>query len=72
MQVDIYGAGTEAKSIGSYNCLGQSRKDNRITFAATAIDVKDNDEIWLTGTKGTPSRFWNTDYKTPETADWSV
>jgi len=70
MQIDIYSAGTEAKVESAITIISVNKKDNRITFAATAFDVKDNDEIWLTGTKGTLSRFWNTDYKTPETADW--
>jgi hypothetical protein len=70
MQVDIYGAGTEAKKQSAIPVISVDKKNERITFAATAIDVLDNDEIWLTGTKGTLSRYWNTDYKTPETADW--
>lgn len=70
MQVDIYGAGTEAKKQTAITIISVDKKNERITFAPTTIDVADNDEIWLTGTKGTLSRFWNTDYKTPETADW--
>lgn len=70
MQVDIYGAGTEAKKQSAITIISVDKKNERISFAATSIDVSDNDEIWLTGTKGTLSRFWNTDYKTPETADW--
>lgn len=70
MQIDIYGAGTEAKKQSAITIISVDKKNERISFAATAIDVADNDEIWLTGTKGTLSRYWNTDYKTPETADW--
>lgn len=70
MQIDIYGAGTEYKKQSGIPIISVDKKNERITFAATLIDVSDNDEIWLTGTKGTLSRFWNTDYKTPETADW--
>ncbi|CAB4176140.1 hypothetical protein UFOVP1522_11 [uncultured Caudovirales phage] len=70
MSVDIYGAGTEAKKISALSIISINKNSNRITFAPTTINVSDNDEIWLTGTKGTVSRFWNTDYKTPETADW--
>lgn len=70
MQVDIYGAGTEAKKQSGITVVSVDKKNNRFTFNATAIDVSDNDEIWLAGTKGSLSRFWNTDYKTPETADW--
>lgn len=70
MQVDIYGAGTEAKKVSALTIVSIDKKNERITFLDTTIDVADNDEIWLTGTKGTLSRFWNTDYRTPETADW--
>lgn len=70
MQLDIYGAGTEAKKQSAITIVAVDKKNERITFGATAIDVADNDELWLTGTKGTLSRYWNTDYKTPETADW--
>lgn len=70
MTVDIYGAGTEAKKVSGLAIVTVDKKQNRISFGASQITVADNDEIWLTGTKGTLSRFWNTDYKTPETADW--
>lgn len=32
--------------------------------------VADNDEIWLTGRKADLSVLWNTDYRTPQTADY--
>ena len=70
MQIDIYGAGTESKKVSGVTIVSVDKKNNRIGFGATSINVADNDEIWLTGTKGTLSRYWNTDYKTPETADW--
>lgn len=70
MQLDIYTGGTEAKQVSALTVVSVDKKNNRFSFVATQIDVKDNDEIWLTGTKGTLSHFWNTDWKTPETADW--
>jgi len=70
MSLDIYTGGTEAKVQSSITVVSVDKKNNRFSFVATQIDVKDNDEIWLSGTKGTLSRFWNTDYKTPETASW--
>lgn len=70
MQLDIYGAGTEAKKVSGLTVISVDKKNNRFSFVDTSINVDDNDEIWLTGTKGTLSRFWNTDYRTPETADW--
>lgn len=70
MSVDVYGAGTEAKKVSGLTIISVDKKNNRISFGPSQITVADNDEIWLTGTKGTLSRFWNIDYKTPETADW--
>lgn len=32
--------------------------------------VNNQDELWAHGRKNTLTRFWNTDYRTPETADW--
>lgn len=70
MSIDIYGGGTEAKKVSSLSIVSVDKKNNRISFGATSLNVADNDEIWLSGTKGTLNRFWNTDYKTPETSDW--
>jgi len=70
MQFDIYRAGTEAKIESAVTIVSVDKKNNRISFTATGFNVEDNDELWLTGTKGTLSRYWNTDYKTPESADW--
>lgn len=70
MQLDIYGAGTEGKKVSALTIISVDKKNERISFVDTTINVADNDEIWLTGTKGKLSRFWNTDYKTPETSDY--
>lgn len=70
MVVDIYGAGTEAKKVTSLTIITVDKKNNRISFADTTIDVADNDEIWLTGRKGKLTRFWNTDYPTAQEADF--
>src|SRR3990167_11247397 len=69
MSIDIYGAGTETNKV-VLSIVTVDKKNNKVSFSATNFTVADNDEVWLTGTKGTLSRFWNTDYKTPETSDW--
>lgn len=33
--------------------------------------VGNKDEVWGTGRKGKLTRYWNTDYRTPESADWT-
>jgi hypothetical protein len=70
MTIDIYGAGTEAKRVSALTIISVDKKNNRISFSATSIDVADNDEIWLSGRKGKLTRFWNTDYPTAESSDW--
>lgn len=70
MTIDIYGAGTEAKKVDSLEIVSVDKKNNRITFQATQINVSDNDEIWLEDRKNKLSILWNTDYPTKETADW--
>lgn len=70
MSLDLYTAGTEAKQVSGLTIISVDKKNKRISFAPQQITIKDNDEIWLSSTKGTLSRFWNTDDPTPETADW--
>lgn len=70
MSLDIYGAGSENKKVSGLTVVSVDKKNNRFSFAATTINVADNDEIWLSGSKGSLSRFWNVDYKNPESSDW--
>jgi hypothetical protein len=70
MQIDIYSAGTNYKVQSAITIVSVIKSRNIITFAPTQINVKDNDEIWLTGRKGLLSVFWNTDYPTPENSDY--
>lgn len=70
MLIDIYSAGTNQKVIDSLSIVSVNKNKNIITFALTAINLKDNDELWLQGRKGQLSVLWNTDYPTPESADF--
>lgn len=70
MQIDIYGAGTEAKKQSAITIISVDKNNKVITFDATSIDVEDNDELWLVGRKGELSLYWNTDDPTPEDADY--
>ena len=70
MTIDVYTGGTNSQIVSALTIVSVNKKSNQITFAPTQLAVKDNDEIWLTGRKGKLSVFWNTDYPTPETADW--
>lgn len=70
MQVDIYGKGTEAKKVSGLTVISVDKKNKRFSFAASTINVSDNDEIWLTGRKGKLSTFWNLDDPTPQDATY--
>lgn len=70
MQVDIYKAGTEAIRYSALTIVAIDKASKRFTFSNQSITVLDNDEVWLSGTKGTLSRFWNTDYPNSQTADF--
>lgn len=70
MSVDIYKAGTEAKIVSALPIVSIDKKNKRFSFNPQSITVSDNDEVWLSGTKGTLNYFWNTDYPTNETADF--
>lgn len=68
MQVDIYGAGTEAKKVSSLTVISIDKKNKRFSFAPQQIDVSDNDEIWLVGRKNKLNTLWNVDDPTPQDA----
>jgi hypothetical protein len=70
MQVDIYKAGTEAIRYTALTIVAIDKASKRFTFSNQSITVSDNDEVWLTTTKGTLSRFWNTDYPTPQDVEF--
>lgn len=69
MAVDIYGAGSENKKVSGLTIISVDKKNKRFSFAATSIDVSDNDEIWPTGRKNKLSVFWNTDDPNIQDAD---
>ncbi len=70
MSFDIYSAGTNAKVVSALTIISVDKARNLITFVPVNITVKDNDELWPSGRKGKLSVNWNTDYPTPEDAEW--
>lgn len=70
MSLDIYGAGTEAKKVSGLTIVSVDKKNKRFSFADATIDVADNDEIWLSGTKGKLNIFWNVDDPNTEDAEY--
>lgn len=49
------------------NITTQGTGTHRITFTPV---FGNKDEFWKSGRKGKLTRFWNTDYRNPEAADW--
>lgn len=72
MTLDVFTAGTNANQ-ATVTVVSVDKRANNFSFSPTQIKVADRDEVWLTAKKGTTqplSYLWNTDYPTPESADW--
>lgn len=70
MVIDIWGSNSEYKKVDSLTIISVDKKNNRISFTATSIDVLDNDEIWLEDRHNEVTAYWNTDYPNPNLADF--
>lgn len=70
MTVDIYGENSSTKKVDSLSIVSVDKKNNKITFAETTIDVLDRDEIYLEDKKDELVILWNTDYPNPEASDF--
>lgn len=71
MAIDIYGRESSTKKY-DLTITGVNKTDNTISFSSASITVADNDEIFLDGRFGVLSTLWNTDYPTPDKADWTA
>lgn len=71
MLIDIYDRKLGTKKY-SLTITAVDKVANTISFASTAITLANNDEIYLDGRYGILGTFWNTDYPTPDKADWSA
>lgn len=69
MDIDIYTKETDTK-VADITITGINKDDKKIEFSSQALTLGDNDEIWLDGRKGERTLLWNTDWPTPEKADW--
>lgn len=70
MIIDFYSAGTNSLVTSGLTIISVDKNKNVISFAPQQINLKDNDELWPSGRKGQLSILWNTDYPTPESAEW--
>lgn len=69
MTFDLYRGGTEALQ-NTVTVISVDKVNSTFSISDTQVDLKDNDELWLTGRKNKLTYFWNTDFPTAENADW--
>jgi hypothetical protein len=70
MTVDIYKARSNQLKLQGLTIISIDKTNNAITFAGQAINVSDTDEVWISGRKDLPTYLWNTDWPTPQSADF--
>lgn len=68
MTIDIWGSNSNEQKVSSLTIISVDKKNNKISFAPTSINVLDNDELWLVGRHNLVTAYWNTDYPDPNTA----
>jgi len=70
MTIDIYGAQTTNLEVQALQIVSVNKVNNTIGFSGQVININLNDEVWISGQFGNLVTLWNTDYPTPQTADW--
>ncbi len=70
MTFDLYKGGTDALQNAAVTVISVDKVNATFSIADTQVDLKDNDELWLTGRKNKLTYFWNVDFPSPENADW--
>ena len=70
MSVDIYKAGTAQPRIQNLTITAVDKVNNTIGFSNLNISLNNLDEVWVSGRYGLLTTLWNTDYPTPQSADW--
>lgn len=70
MSIDIYGAQTENLKVQNLVITSVDKLNNTVGFSGQSVNVAINDEVWISGRFGKLTTLWNTDYPTPQTADW--
>lgn len=70
MSIDIYGAQTSNQLYSNLAITSVDKLNNKIGFSGQTIKVSANDEIWVSGRFGLTTTLWNTDYPTPQRADF--
>lgn len=70
MTIDIYGAQTTNLEVQGLTIVSVNKVNNTIGFSGQNININLDDEVWISGQFGNLVTLWNTDYPTPQTADW--
>ncbi len=70
MSIDIYGAQTTNLKQANLVITSVDKLNNMIGFSGQTLAVSINDEVWISGRFNMLTTLWNTDYPTPQSADW--
>jgi hypothetical protein len=70
MGIDIYGAQTSNLKYSNLVITSVDKLNNLIGVSGQTLNINANDEVWITGRFGQLTILWNTDYPTPQSADW--
>ena len=70
MTIDIYGAQTFNLKYSALQIVSVDKLNNNIGISGQTLNINADDEVWLSGRFGQLTTLWNTDYPTPQSADW--
>lgn len=70
MQIDIYGAQTTNLKYSALTITSVDKLNNNLGVSGQTLNVSADDEVWISGRFGLLTTLWNTDYPTPQSADW--
>lgn len=70
MGIDIYGAQTSNQKYSNLVITSVDKLNNNIGLSGQVLNISADDEVWITGRFGLLTTLWNTDYPTPQSADW--
>lgn len=70
MKIDIYGAQTSNLEYSGIQITFVDKTNNVLGFSGQVLNVNADDEVWIHGRFNQLTTLWNTDWPTPQTADW--
>jgi len=70
MTIDIYGAQTSNLKYSALQIVSVDKINNLLGIPGQTLSINADDEVWLSGQFGNLVTLWNTDWPTPQTANW--